>query len=172
MDGKNILEIYDTGGKMQKAMHKNEVIWKPDRRIPATVFFQEISLQGAPPITEEAVRKCLENSKFRIAYIDGYKSANDKHLLGYNVEKTFQLGLPGEVFICAETYIQLYGVAAGAAADNKKFPYHIFEDEIKKEIGPDLYAKYIQPAKEIVGKNMVNYMVSLYKQIREKMEES
>lgn len=162
MDVRNILEIYGTGGKMQKAIHKNKVIWEPDRRIPVMVLFQEIEYKGAPPITEEAVRKCLENSKFRIAYIDGYRTEKDFSRLGYGVNKIFKSNPHFEAFICAESHYTLATLALGQSKLNKKVPYHIFEDEMKKEIGPVLYAKYIQPAKDKMAKNDVDNLITLF----------
>lgn len=162
MDVRNILEIYGTGGKMQKAMHKNQVIWEPDRRIPVMVFFQEIELSGTPPITEEAVRKCLEKSKFRIAYIDGYRTEQDFSRLGYGANKIFKSNPHFEAFICAENHYNLAFLALAASKRNKKVPYHIFEDEIKKEIAPDLYAKYIQPAKDKADQNSVENLIKLF----------
>ena len=172
MDGKNTLEIYNASGKMKKAMHKNKVIWEPDRRIPVMVLFQEIEHEGFPPITEEAVRKCLDSTKFKISYIDGFRTINDKHLQNMNVRKTFSLNPPGEFFICAETHYTLYMFAAVEAAKNKKAPYHVFEDEIKREIDPNLYATYIQPAKDKTGEEKVNAMISFFQARRNEMGET
>lgn len=172
MDGKNILEIYNADEEMQKAMHKNQVIWEPDRRIPIMVLFQEIEYEEFPPITEEAVRKCLDSKAFKISYIDGFRTINDTHLQGPNVRKTFSLNPPGDVFICAETHYTLYMFAASTAAKNEKAPYHIFEDVVKQEIDPNLYATYIQPAKDKVGEERVKAMIGFFQARRDEMRET
>lgn len=172
MDGRKILEVYDAGGKMQKAMHKNEVIWEPDRRIPATVFFQEVDTSESFAIAEEAVRKCLESTKFKIAYIDGYKSGNDAIRLSQASGKIFKSRPSNEIYICAMTSLGLCLYSCVGAKNNNMLPYHIFEDEIKQEIEPDLYVRYIQPAKDKLGEKYVNNITNWYKTQRNAMGET
>lgn len=171
MDARNILEIYGTGGKIQKAMHKNKVIWEPDRRKPATVFFQEIEFNGALPITEEAVRKCLEKSKFRIAYINGVKdSGQATKFISHN--KT-QFGEPpqGKIFICAMTEMRFYWPSLVSATKLGLIPYHIFENVIKIKIDPDLYAANIQPVIDKLGAEQVKSITEFYRKNRRDMRE-
>lgn len=173
MDGKNILEICNADRKMQKAMHKDEVIWEPNRRIPATVFYQEIESSGAPSITKESVVKCLESSKFKIAYMNGFERSNDLYSFIYGHGKK-QFGDPpqGKVFICAMTARALYLYVRNDAKQLGLIPYHIFENEIEREIDPALYAKYIRPAKEIMGQEKVDNIVEIYQSTRNEMGET
>lgn len=173
MDSRKILEVCNIDGKMKKAMHKNQVIWEPDRRIPATVFYQEIEYSGAPPITKESVIKCLESSKFKIVHMDGFEKSNNFAAFVYSGgRKKFREPPQGKIYICAMTQMSLYMMTQGYAKGCGLIPYHIFENEIEREIDPALYAKYIRPAKEIMGQEKVDNIVEIYQSTRNKMGET
>lgn len=172
MDGKNILEIYDASGKMQKAMYKNKVIWKPDRRIPATVFFQEIEYGGMPPITEEAVRKCLDYSNFKAVHISGFKKSEEFYKFLSKSKEYFGEPPHGKIFICAMTEMRFYMISLNSATQLGLIPYHIFESEIEREINPILYERYIQPVKEMMDQKIVDGIINYYQSARKRMEES
>lgn len=176
MNGENILEICNADRKMQKAMHKNQVIWEPDRRIPATVFYQEIELKSDefkfPPITKESVVKCLESSKFKIAYLNGFDGSDKLTKFIQRNKEYFGKPPQGKIFICGMTDFRFYVGTQYTAMRLGLMPYHIFENEIEREINPALYAKYIRPAKEIMGQRTIDNIVEIYKSTRNKMGET
>lgn len=153
MDGKNILEIYDTGGKMQKAMHKNEVVWRPDKRTPklVTIIYQNVPLTSReyPPLPEETMRTCLTEPNFVVFHSDGSNHARDIRPLAIRSKQLFEeVCVPGEIVIIGLTAPSLNQMIVQNAANAGVLSYHIFEDTIRTDIDAELYKKHIQPLKD------------------------
>lgn len=134
MNGKNILEIYNASGKMQKAMHKNVVIFEAVKK------YIVIGDRDGVPVKE--MMAALTTSDLNVAastessyasFIDYGKEVN---------EYTALYSGPADFIIGAGGVESAESIATEAKKRGIK-TYHIFEPEIMDRCDRDVYLDHV-----------------------------